>query len=166
MKQALVLLTIICFSLTSCCSTIHGKHQTVLITSEPSESHLIVDGYDCGTTPLQVELTRNQNHTLYIEKESYEPRVLNLSSRHTFRYAENLAWPFVGAAVGTGIGLAICGTGGYIIPYYVTSSLIGLAAGTGLLFVGTATDVVTGAGKRVAPHNLHLQLQPVAPPIK
>ena len=78
MCKVISLLTMICFVCTSCCSLVRSPDQKVTIQSLPDQADLYVDGYYCGQTPVQVELSRKYNHSIYVATEGYQPQETQL----------------------------------------------------------------------------------------
>lgn len=71
MKTVLSISLSISIFLSSCCSIINGRSQDVGISSSPTGANVIIDGQNRGVTPLTTQLTRDENHTIVIEKEGY-----------------------------------------------------------------------------------------------
>lgn len=61
------------FLLTSCATIMHGSRQSIGITSNPSNASVWIDSMYLGNTPIIVELARNNNHSLKIELEGFQP---------------------------------------------------------------------------------------------
>src|SRR5256885_14019069 len=57
----------------ACASIIHGTHQDVGISSNPTAAHVTVDGQQTGTTPVVAHLTRKDNHIVRLELPGYKP---------------------------------------------------------------------------------------------
>lgn len=49
---------VVCLTLSSCASIIHGPNQTVDLTSQPLGATVTIDGKQYGTTPKAIELRR------------------------------------------------------------------------------------------------------------
>ncbi len=65
--------TALCFAFTlmSCATVINGRTQNVSVSSTPPGASVFIDGAASGLTPTVVELTRNDTHTVRIEKAGY-----------------------------------------------------------------------------------------------
>lgn len=64
--------------LAGCASIIHGSRQNVSFTSEPAEAVVVVDGRERGTTPLTVDLSRKERHTVALSLPGYQTREIAL----------------------------------------------------------------------------------------
>jgi hypothetical protein len=136
MYKAISLLMILSFFLTSCCSIMSHPTRRVMITAQQSNAEVFIDGYNCGTAPLQVDLDKTYNHTIIVSKPGYQSQKACLKSRHTLGSASNIFTPAAGVLVGGGLG-AMTGS-----PYYfLFGSVIGGAVGLGLGIAGTAADL-------------------------
>src|SRR6266566_2573403 len=60
-------------ALCSCASIIHGAHQDVGVSSNPTGAQVSVDGQIKGTTPVVANLTRKDNHIVRSELAGYKP---------------------------------------------------------------------------------------------
>ncbi|MFN4174772.1 MAG: PEGA domain-containing protein, partial [Parachlamydiaceae bacterium] len=109
--------------LAGCCS-MKSKKEAVWITSSPEQAEVTIDGHYYGLTPVKVDLNKKCNHTVSLNKEGYLGCEGIISSKRTMKSAKNLIWPVAGAVIGTGIGLACYGTGGFIIPECLIGTLI------------------------------------------
>ncbi len=87
-------------TLTSCATIIHGSHQTVGISSSPSDAWIWVDRNYVGNTPLILELSRKDNHTVRIELPGYMPYEIQFTK-------EVSGWVFGNVVFGGFIGLAV-----------------------------------------------------------
>src|SRR5260221_13881120 len=60
---------------TTGCATVPGgsKNQGVKIASQPVGATVLVDGQPAGCTPTQVDLPRNAEHHVHVEKPGYQP---------------------------------------------------------------------------------------------
>lgn len=57
-----------------CATIVHGgNRQTVSITSTPPDATATIDGTTTVQTPAKVELKRNKDHVVVIEKPGYQP---------------------------------------------------------------------------------------------
>lgn len=77
----LVSAVIALFLITGCATIIHGTRQSVAISSNPSKAVVTIDGQERGSTPLTVDLKRNDTHSVKIELDGYLPYELNLNKK-------------------------------------------------------------------------------------
>lgn len=140
MYKIISLMMILCCSLTSCCAMTRQRTGCVTITAKQGGAQVFIDGDSWGITPLQVDLEKNRDHSILVTKSGYQNQEIVLKSRHTWNSARNLVFPFAGAAVGTGVGLACYGTGGWMFPLFLAGTVVGVVAGLGLGAIGAATD--------------------------
>jgi hypothetical protein len=84
----------------ACASIIHGTHQDVGITSEPTGAAVTIDNLHSGNTPVIAKLTRKDNHIVRIELPGYQPIDLTLTRSVS-------GWVWGNIAVGGLIGLAV-----------------------------------------------------------
>jgi hypothetical protein len=59
------------FLLASCATMIHGKDQTIAITSQPPGAIVYYEGETLGTTPLEVSLPRKIDHDITVVKQGF-----------------------------------------------------------------------------------------------
>ena len=99
--SANLLKAIVVSSLLSSCATImHGTHQSVGISSNPSNASIWVDRQYAGTTPMIVEMSRKDNHVVRIELDGYQPYEAVFSRQVS-------GWVFGNVFFGGVIGLAV-----------------------------------------------------------
>ncbi len=91
-----------CVSLicTSCATIVHGTRQSVSISSMPSNACVWVDRTFIGYTPIIVEMTRKENHVIYIQLEGYQPYEAAFTKQVS-------GWVFGNIVFGGVIGLAV-----------------------------------------------------------
>jgi len=136
-----------CMSVAGCASIMHGRFQTIAISSTPSECALTIDGIPFGTTPVAVDLRRKgpkedteranthlpgtmhrqpvqnpkrKTHLVRLELQGYEPFELMLNRKVS-------GWVWGNIVFGGFIGWAIdAATGGLyrIDPDNVTATLV------------------------------------------
>ncbi len=144
--------------LTGCCS-MQNKKEPVWITSTPDQAEVTIDGHYCGMTPVCVDLNKKYDHFVSLSKEGHQGCEGMIPSKRTFRSAKNLIWPAAGAVIGTGIGLACYGTGGFIIPQFIIGTVIGTGVGMGIGSVGLGVDCISRADCTL-PTQFHGELLP------
>lgn len=84
----------------ACGTIIHGSSQEVGISSNPTEAHVTIDNKDIGTTPLEADLSRKEDHTVRIELEGYKPFETKVTNSVS-------GWVFGNIIFGGLIGLAV-----------------------------------------------------------
>ncbi len=67
-----VLLLLLVLPLGACATIMNGSRQKIGFSSTPAGAMVSVDGKDVGVTPLFVELERDTEHVVSIQKEGYE----------------------------------------------------------------------------------------------
>lgn len=87
-------------SLTSCATVVNGTHQSIGISSNPTNAHLWVDSRYVGRTPMIVQLSRKDNHTVTISLEGFETYQVVFSRKVS-------GWVFGNIIFGGVIGLAV-----------------------------------------------------------
>ena len=89
------------FGLIAGCATImHGKTQSVGISSVPEGATVTVDNQPVGTTPVFAELTRKDEHVVRISLEGYTTSTLTLIRKTS-------GWVWGNILFGGLIGLAV-----------------------------------------------------------
>ena len=78
----------------------HGTHQTVGISSNPSDANVWVDRNYMGNTPVIVEMSRKDNHIVRIELNGFQPYEITLTRGVS-------GWVFGNIVFGGFIGVAI-----------------------------------------------------------
>ena len=130
------------FLFQSCATLIRGPSQEIPITSNPTGAKVIVDGKMAGDAPLSLDLKRGKSHIIRIEKQDYNPAVIEISQKSSpaLSIIGNLVWGAVGFIAGI-FGAAIVTEGfevdrpvaglafilgghilGWGIPLYIDSS--------------------------------------------
>ena len=64
-----------------CSTIIKGSKQSVIISSNPSEANVYVNGIHLGKTPAMARLMRKNTQLIKIELEGYSPYLTILESR-------------------------------------------------------------------------------------
>lgn len=86
--------------LAGCATIMHGKTQSVGISSIPEGALVTVDNQPVGNTPVFAELTRKDKHVVRISLESYTTATLTLDRKTS-------GWVWGNIAFGGLIGLAV-----------------------------------------------------------
>lgn len=129
--------TLLLVMTSSCCTMFRTPSQKVIITSTPEKADVTIDGYYCGTTPMEVKLLRKYDHLVVVEKQGFFPLKSELKTNQSFKALWNLPAPPV---IGAVIDGAVTNTAG--MPYLpITGALVGLSIGVG----ATCIDLYTGA---------------------
>lgn len=98
--KSLSLILLSLATLTSCATIMHGTHQSIGISSNPSNANVWVDRSFVGNTPIIVEMSRKDNHFVRIEIEGYQPYEATFSRQMS-------GWVFGNIVFGGIIGLAV-----------------------------------------------------------
>ena len=122
--------------LCSCASIIHGTHQDVGISSNPTGAQVSVDGQVKGATPVVANLTRKDNHIVRIELAGYKPYETTLTRKVS-------GWVWGNIVFGGLIGLAVDAINGAL--YNLSPEQVSAA-----LLAGTAHMVPTRDGMYIA----------------
>jgi hypothetical protein len=120
----------------SCASIMHGTHQDVGISSNPTGAAVSVDGLLKGNTPVIANLTRKDNHIVRIELAGYKPYETTLTRSVS-------GWVWGNILLGGLIGLAVDAISGGL--YNLTPEQV-----SGQLLAGTAGIVPNRDGIYVA----------------
>ena len=109
------------FQLNGCGTIIHGRKQSISVTSNPPGAHVLKEGRTCGVTPCTVEVSRRPlTTTLLLQKEGYQNRTLILKNGVSM-------WALLGNAVIGGIpGWIIDAASGSFGAYYKDSYEVNL----------------------------------------
>lgn len=86
--------------LTSCATIVHGTHQKVGISSTPSNANVWVDRHYVGATPMIVDMSRGDNHTVTIALDGFMPYEMTFTKQFS-------GWVFGNLLFGGVIGVAI-----------------------------------------------------------
>ncbi|QQR80653.1 MAG: PEGA domain-containing protein [Deltaproteobacteria bacterium] len=103
--KKIISVIVISILMTGCATIIHGRKQNVLISSQPSDSQVIVDGTSQGKTPVKVDLKRKEGHFVTISHEGYQPQEIRLE-----RKVSGWVWGNIGFGGLIGLGVD-AGTG-------------------------------------------------------
>jgi hypothetical protein len=77
--RSVAILTGVAFLLTACATAINSERQTVLLITYPPEAEVWVDDKLHIRSPGKITLSRLANHVAVVEKEGYEPAVVNIT---------------------------------------------------------------------------------------
>lgn len=93
-RQLLSVCLIISMSLpvTGCATLLKGTTDNMMIHSDPPGARVSINGAYSGTTPLATTVPSDKNLQIKVEKEGYEPAVVNNDS--SFRTGYEI-WSFV-----------------------------------------------------------------------
>ena len=75
-----VLVLIASAALSNCATVFNDQEPLVDIGSQPAGAEVYVDGEYVGTTPVQVELSVHEEHTIVFRKEGFDDRTFRLSN--------------------------------------------------------------------------------------
>jgi hypothetical protein len=92
---------LLALTMVSGCATVaNGTHQSIGISSNPSNAFVWVDQNYVGTTPIVVGMSRKDNHVVTIELEGFEPYEAVFTRKLS-------GWVFGNIIIGGFIGLAV-----------------------------------------------------------
>ena len=102
MCKIVVVLSVISivFSASGCATIINGTSQKIQVTSEPSDTKVLVDGQNSYVTPVKLRLERRRDHELVFTKDGYESQTVKLAHVLSWVVAGNtllggpLGWVF------------------------------------------------------------------------
>ena len=146
------------FLFQSCATIGRGTYQKIPVTSNPSGAKVIVEEEEMGYTPLNLTLKRKKGHIIRIERQGYNPVVINTTR----------ATSFSSVVMMSVIGNALLSIGTALLGLYISYSLrveeagegyvmggIGLIAG----FIGPLViDINSGANYNLSPQELNVIL--------
>jgi hypothetical protein len=95
------------------CAVIGPKYQTIPVTSNPPQARITVDNKFVGQTPLNLKLSRKDDHVIQIEMEGYEPAKIFVSPQPGSEgsagsgMAAGLPMTLVGMTLGLVVGLFV-----------------------------------------------------------
>ncbi len=144
---------------TGCLTLTRGTHQTVPAVSRPAGVSVFVDGEAAGTTPVNLELTRRNIHTIRFEMDGYRPVEIALKRKYY-----NFLGAFVGNIALMPAGFIVLGVPlnaiwadeakeeiGAIMPY---------ATGALLAWIGgTLIDMGLPSNRELEPHTLSITME-------
>ena len=135
-----------------------GTTQTIAFKTEPPGATIIIDGKDKHTSPAEVCLTCDANHSYEIDKDGYEKASGTLNSVRD--YQEKSAVPgkvgavvanvLVAGAIGALAGLAMVATRAPIIPVIIPNIKAGHPG-------------YTAGPPRLEPDKIEVALEPESP---
>ena len=125
-KSASCLLALaIALTAIGCGTIIHGTTQQVGVSSSPSGADVVVDRIDQGSTPVTVDLSRKDKHTVKLSLDGYQPHEMIINRKVS-------GWVVGNIIFGGLIGLAVdAATGGMykLSPEQVSAQLDQQTAG-------------------------------------
>jgi len=83
-----------------CATIIHGKNQTVSVSSTPQGADVLVDGQPRGKTPLKTDLRRGQSHVVEVTKPGYLSETVMTTTKLN-------PTPLLNAVIGGGVGIVV-----------------------------------------------------------
>lgn len=136
------------------CATQATRLQKIPVTSNPVQARISVDGQEIGYTPLTLSLPRDRNHIIKIEKDGYEPALIQVQpgTKGGVSTAERFMAGLPITIAGMFVGLVV----GYLVSPYQTngdhkyaSFVIGgavLGAVPGVIIMARKTDPILEPG--------------------
>ncbi|MAZ78211.1 MAG: PEGA domain-containing protein [Legionellaceae bacterium] len=114
--------------LAGCASIVNGTTEGFTVDSAPSHAQLTIDGLSQGQTPVQINLKRDQDHTIKLTLAGYKSVTIQLQKSVS-------GWVFGNIVFGGLIGLAIDAVDGAM--YKLTpQQMSAYAASTGAKYNG------------------------------
>ncbi|MCX8161365.1 MAG: PEGA domain-containing protein [Candidatus Saccharicenans sp.] len=128
--------------------------QKIPVTNNPVQSRILVDGQEIGYTPLTLSLPRDRNHTIKIEKEGYEPALIQVQpgtpagSSTAGRFIAGLPITIAGMFVGLVVGYLVSPTQPNSDHKYASFVIGGalLGAVPGVIIMARKTDPILEPG--------------------
>lgn len=102
------------------CATQSTRLQKIPVTSNPIQARISVDGQEIGYTPLTLNLLRDRNHIIKIEKDGYEPALIQVQPGT--KAGVSTAQRFMAGLPITIAGMCVGLVVGYAVSPYQTSS--------------------------------------------
>ena len=78
---SLIATPVLALGVAACASIMSGTGQKLNIASEPAGAAVLVDGDAIGNTPVVTKLSRNEQHTITVKLDGYQPFELR-TKRH------------------------------------------------------------------------------------
>ena len=119
---------LLCLSLVSCASIIHGTSQDVGFSSTPPGAFVTVDNHPECTTPCVAHLKRKDNHVVKMDLNGYQTFSATLTR-------EASGWVWGNIVFGGLVGLVVDAVdGGFynLTPKHVTATLVAKPTTTAL----------------------------------
>ena len=66
-------------AMSGCAYVLHGTRQRVRMESNPPGCRVVVDGYDAGVTPCEIELERQSAHVVAFKHAGYEDKTATVN---------------------------------------------------------------------------------------
>ncbi|MGH7774267.1 MAG: PDZ domain-containing protein [Candidatus Binatia bacterium] len=92
--RAISLLLSVSLGLCGCATLINGDHQPVAFNSNPSGAKLSVAGLQ-SATPVTVPLSRKSSHVAVVEKEGYEPSIVQIKRGFSWWNLVDAVWLYL-----------------------------------------------------------------------
>lgn len=86
MRRRIILTLILTFGLAGCGALFNGGPAKVAFNSEPSGADVIINGNRYGQTPLVVDLSKQESHTISFRMDGYEEVVRTLNHKVSGTY--------------------------------------------------------------------------------
>ncbi len=78
-----IMIVLIIFFLTSCCTIIHGTKQKIQINSNPPKANVFVNNKMTGSTPIKLKLKRKNRHIIRLMLDGYNPYSVTVTRKPT-----------------------------------------------------------------------------------
>lgn len=100
MKNVVIPMLLIAAILNSCATIVQGSHQSISISSNPTNAYIWVDRNYVGNTPLIVDMSRKDTHIVRIELPGYQAYEICLARKVN-------GWIFGNIIFGGVVGIAV-----------------------------------------------------------
>ena len=150
-RPALVALAlVVCLVFVTGCATYNGRSQVIEVTSNPPKAKVFVNGKQISVTPAKITAKRRSPISIRLEKEGFEPAVIELKRGLNGWLFGNLPLVWMGVA-----SYALQHRRAWIAAPVVGVPIIGLDFLTGAAFKHSPTKIevkLFGMGdRRVTP---------------
>ncbi len=89
-RPVLAVLLLSALASTGCATMLNGRHQDVLVLSEPSGAAIRLNGRDVGSTPATVRMRRRGPAVLVVDKAGFAPTTIPVTNRSSLVVFGNL----------------------------------------------------------------------------
>ena len=126
-----------------CATVFQGGKQTIEVTSNPSKAKVFVNDKQMSITPGNITVARRSPITIRLEREGFEPAVIEMKRGLNAWLLANVPW------------VSLWATAGYALQHKVSEALLGVAI-YGIPVIGL--DFLTGAAFKHRPSKIEAKL--------
>lgn len=160
MNKLIILMTLVCFTATSCSTLTRDSYQKVTITPNPIQAEVFVDGEKMGRGEQILTLKRDQVHRVEVTHPGYSEESREITPSIGKAVVKNGALGIL-AGLGT-VGSLMAHYGGVIFIALPAVVGIGALVTGGVLIVGTGIDMATGCGYNLSSGDqVNINLKPM-----